>query len=54
MNGFSGHCMQQGPVVGRAVAELILYRRFTSVDLSELACERIPRNQRLLELNVIG
>jgi FAD-dependent oxidoreductase domain-containing protein 1 len=54
MNGFSGHGMQQGAVIGRGVAELILYNRFASVDLSELTYERIARNQPLLELNVIG
>jgi glycine/D-amino acid oxidase-like deaminating enzyme len=54
MNGFSGHGMQQGAVIGRGVAELILYDRFASVDLSELTYERIARNQPLLELNVIG
>jgi FAD-dependent oxidoreductase domain-containing protein 1 len=54
MNGFSGHGMQQGPVVGRGLAELILYGRFDSVDLSELRYERIELQQPLLELNVIG
>ncbi|MDB6091234.1 MAG: dependent oxidoreductase family protein [Gammaproteobacteria bacterium] len=54
MNGFSGHGMQQGPVVGRGLAELILYGRFDSVDLSELWYERIELQQPLLELNVIG
>jgi FAD-dependent oxidoreductase domain-containing protein 1 len=54
MNGFSGHGVQQGPVIGRGVAELILYRRFNSVDLSELAYERIALQQPLLELNIIG
>ena len=54
MNGFSGHGMQQGPVVGQAMAELILQGRFTTVDLQPLAYERILARRPLLELNVIG
>ena len=54
MNGFSGHGMQQGPVVGRGMAELILRGRFTTVDLSPLAYERLVEGRPLLELNVIG
>jgi glycine/D-amino acid oxidase-like deaminating enzyme len=54
MNGFSGHGMQQAPIVGRAMAELILQGRFRTLDLSDLLYERIAGNRPLLEANVIG
>ncbi len=54
MNGFSGHGMQQGPVVGRGMAELILQGRFTTVDLAPLRYERILERRPLCELNIIG
>lgn len=54
MNGFSGHGMQQAPVVGRAMAELILHGGFRTLDLSDLLYERIAGNRPLLEANVIG
>ena len=54
MNGFSGHGMQQAPVVGRGMAELLLHGHFTSIDLSPLSFERLSGGRPLLELNVIG
>jgi glycine/D-amino acid oxidase-like deaminating enzyme len=54
MNGFSGHGMQQAPVVGRALAELILQGRFVTLDLSELLVSRLASNRPLREANVIG
>jgi glycine/D-amino acid oxidase-like deaminating enzyme len=53
LNGFSGHGIQQAPVVGRGVAELICHGRFVTLDLSDLSYERIVENRPLLEVNVI-
>jgi glycine/D-amino acid oxidase-like deaminating enzyme len=54
MNGFSGHGIQQAPVVGRGIAELILTGRYATLDLSDLGVARLLENRPLRELNVIG
>jgi glycine/D-amino acid oxidase-like deaminating enzyme len=53
LNGFSGHGIQQAPVVSRGVAELICHGRFVTLDLSELSYRRLLENRPLPELNVI-
>ena len=52
-SGFSGHGLQQAYAAGRAISELILDGRFTTLDLTRFGCDRIAANCPLFELNVI-
>ncbi|XP_012216679.1 FAD-dependent oxidoreductase domain-containing protein 1 [Linepithema humile] len=50
--GFSGHGIQKAPAVGRAISELILNRRYISIDLSKLGFERFLKLEPIREANV--
>ncbi|MBL8577785.1 MAG: FAD-binding oxidoreductase [Mesorhizobium sp.] len=52
-NGFSGHGLQQGPAVGRAIAELIVHGGYRTIDCTVFGYERIRENRPYRELNVI-
>uniref|UniRef100_UPI00333E504A NAD(P)/FAD-dependent oxidoreductase n=1 Tax=Castellaniella defragrans TaxID=75697 RepID=UPI00333E504A len=52
-NGFSGHGMQQGPAVGRAISELIIHGGFRTLDLSRLGWRRILEGEPMVEKNVV-
>jgi FAD-dependent oxidoreductase domain-containing protein 1 len=51
-NGFSGHGIQQGPATGNAIAELICFGEYRTIDLTNLGVERIAANKPLFEKNI--
>ena len=52
-NGFSGHGLQQSPAVGRALAELVTFGGFRSLDLSAFGWQRVLDGAPMLERNVV-
>lgn len=52
-NGFSGHGLQQGPAVGRAVMELITYGGYRTIDLTDMRFERIAEKRPFLEQAIV-
>jgi FAD-dependent oxidoreductase domain-containing protein 1 len=50
--GFSGHGMMHSPGVGRAVAELLNFGEFKTLDLSPLSPERFTSGQLVIEEGV--
>lgn len=51
--GFSGHGLQQGPAVGRGLAELVAHGRYVTLDLAALGVDRLARGEPLVETHVI-
>jgi glycine/D-amino acid oxidase-like deaminating enzyme len=51
--GFSGHGLMHAPGCGRAVAELILFGRYETIDLSRLGWQRIRDDTPLPEKGII-
>lgn len=51
--GFSGHGFQQGPIVGKLLAEMIVDGAATSVDVASLGLDRFARGELVLELHVV-
>src|SRR5271168_561545 len=51
--GFSGHGLQHAPGIGRALAELITFGEYRSIDVAAFSYARFTRAQPLRELNVI-
>ncbi len=52
-SGFSGHGLQQSPAVGRALAELVVARRFETLDLSDFGWQRVLDGRPMREINVV-
>jgi sarcosine oxidase subunit beta len=48
-NGFSGHGFQHSPAVGRVIAELIMDREATTIDISSLSIERFKKGTLISE-----
>jgi glycine/D-amino acid oxidase-like deaminating enzyme len=51
--GFSGHGLMHAPACGRAIAELILDRRYATIDLSRLGWKRIVEERLCPEEGII-
>jgi sarcosine oxidase len=49
--GFSGHGFMQSPAVGRALAELIEFGGYRSLDLTRFGYERVLTDSPLPEMN---
>ena len=52
-NGFSGYGLQQSPAVGRAIAELILFGKYQTLDLSCFNFSRLQTNTAYREINIV-
>ena len=52
-NGFSGHGLQQSPAMGRGLAEHILTGSWQSIDLSDLAVDRMLAGQPFRERAIV-
>jgi glycine/D-amino acid oxidase-like deaminating enzyme len=53
VGGFSGHGMMHAPAAGRAIAELIVDRRFITIDLARLGYARVLRNEPYAEAGIV-
>jgi FAD-dependent oxidoreductase domain-containing protein 1 len=53
VSGFSGHGMMHAPAAGRAIAELVVHGRFTTLDLSRLGYERVRRGEPYAERGIV-
>lgn len=53
VSGFSGHGMMHAPAAGRAIAELIVHKRFQTIDLSRLGYARVAANRPYAERGIL-
>jgi FAD-dependent oxidoreductase domain-containing protein 1 len=52
-SGFSGHGLQHAPAIGRALAEIVAFGEYRTIDLSPFSYSRYLRGRPLRERNVI-
>jgi glycine/D-amino acid oxidase-like deaminating enzyme len=52
-NGFSGHGLQQSPAMGRAMAELLTYGEYRTLDMRPFSYDRILQNRPFIEKAII-
>lgn len=53
VSGFSGHGMMHAPAAGRAIAELVVHRRFETIDLSRFGYARVAANEPYPERGIV-
>jgi sarcosine oxidase subunit beta len=51
--GFSGHGVQQAPMVGRLIAEEIILGKAQSLNIDSLRIDRLFNHQQYKEYNII-
>ncbi|HUL93279.1 MAG TPA: FAD-dependent oxidoreductase [Burkholderiales bacterium] len=51
--GFSGHGMMHAPAAGRAIAELIAYGKYSTIDLTRFGYERVEANAPYREAGIL-
>ena len=52
-SGFSGHGMMHAPAAGRAIAELIVHRRYETIDVARLGYRRIAEHAPYPERGIV-
>ena len=52
-NGFSGHGTQQAPAMGRAIAELLTYGSYKTINMSAFRYERLLNGHKVIEEAII-
>lgn len=51
--GFSGHGMMHAPAAGRGIAELVVHRKFTTLDLTRVGYERVEAGKPYAEEGIL-
>lgn len=52
-NGMSGHGVQQGIAIGRAISELIYYAEYKTIDLTRFGFQRFLQDEPLTEMAIV-